>query len=105
MPFTVTVRPPIVAPGLITKVAMAVPLGWTAMGPAAPSPAPPTEMPVPKLAVLTPAGKLVLIPVIVTWSVAPCAPVTGFNEKLGVPVIVNGREFALIYPVADALML
>jgi hypothetical protein len=66
VPLTVTARAPIVADGLMMSVAIAVPFACTATGPLAPSGAPPTEMPAPKLAVVAPSGKVVFEPAIVT---------------------------------------
>jgi hypothetical protein len=65
-PATVTDLEPNAALEFMTNVAIAVPLDCTAMGPFAPSGAPPTEMPAPKLAVVPPTGNVVLAPVIVT---------------------------------------
>ena len=66
VPLTVTGRAPIVADGFMRSVAIAVPFGCTATVPFAPSGAPPTEMPAPKLAVVAPGGKVVFEPAIVT---------------------------------------
>jgi hypothetical protein len=65
-PLTVTLRPPKAAPAAIFNVATAVPFGCTTTGPLAPAAAPPTEIPAPKFAVVSPEGNVVPEPVIVT---------------------------------------
>ena len=104
-PFTVTFLEPSAAPGLIVRVATAVPFGWTATGPVAPSPAPPTEIPAPKFAVVPAGGKLVFVAKIVIWTAAPCAPEGGVKVKLGVPVSVIGSELLDVSPVPEIVRL
>ena len=76
----------------------------TFTGPNVPAGAPPTEMPAPKLAWVTPCTKLVSCPVMVTnrfcW---PCWPAFGFGLEIAAPgLIVRAAwlELANAAPVA-----
>ena len=79
---TMTVRGPGDAAAPITTCATAAVALETVTGPAAPSAAPPTEIPAPKLATVEPWTKVVNAPVMVTERLWPGFPVAGVAERI-----------------------
>ena len=106
---TVTARGPGGAAASIPSCATAVVALDTVTGPAAPSAAPPTEIPAPKLATVEPCTKLVYAPVIVTDKVWPGDPVfgaiericaAGFTVRLAVLELANAA-FVVVAPLIE----